>query len=720
MRGLSGTRWRLWLAFLATLVLTSCVEASADTTPPSVPTAVTAWAVGCKQINLAWNASTDTGGSGLGAYNVYVWQSSRSTFLKQLLATTTSGGCYPGRYTTSNTGLTASTTYYYSVAAVDKAGNASAPSVWVSAALPACVTATTVTTSTSTTLVSGDRTAPAMPTGLKAAAATCSQINLTWLASTDTGGSGLKGYNVYRNGVYMKQVLAPATSSSDGGLAASTVYSYAVKAVDNAGNASAMSTTASTNTLGCPVSGGQYLWAKPFGGTGNDCGRAVATDSSGNVFVIGSFSNTINNFGGTCGSLTSLGGLDVVLAKYSPAGTCVWAKKLGGTGNDFGYSLAVDASNAVVITGSFQNNSNGSGVDFGGGPSNLLVSAGTDDIFVAKYANDGGYVWAHRYGGSGHDSGAGVAIDRTFNCDGSSGTNCVVLTGSINTNGGPVSLGGAGLTNYYGTGDTVYVAKYSSAGAHLWSKTFWAPSSDYGRAIAVDPSGNIALTGVFGGSVDLSAAASGPPGVHKLTSNGQLDVFVAELAGDGSYHWSHEFGGVSNNDNGNGIATDTAGAVLVTGSVDVGSVDFGDGSVTTHTITGYVVKYAANGAFAWKRVFAEDGTTTSIAQAVATDSGNNVVVTGEFSTAGSTGVDFGTGPKLASGGGYEVFVAKYTSSDTASWSEGLGTSDFAYGITCDASDNSVLTGLFGVTTSFGSWSLTLVGSTDIFVARLGP
>src|SRR5207247_848011 len=198
MRGLSGTRWRLWLAFLATLVLASCVEASADTTPPSVPTAVTAWAVGCHQINLAWNASTDTGGSGLGAYNVYVWQSPSWMFLKQVLAATTSGGCNTARYTTSNTGLTASTTYYYSVAAVDKAGNVSLKSTFVGAALPACVTATTVTTSTSTTLVSGDRTSPAMPTGLKAAPATCSQINLTWLASTDTGGSGLKGYNVYR------------------------------------------------------------------------------------------------------------------------------------------------------------------------------------------------------------------------------------------------------------------------------------------------------------------------------------------------------------------------------------------------------------------------------------------------------------------------------------------------------------------------------------------
>src|SRR5213592_1275610 len=75
-----------------------------------------------------------------------------------------------------------------------------------------------------------DRYSPTVPTGLTASAASCSQINLVWTASTDTGGSGLKGYNVYRNGVFLKQVTS--TSTSDIGLAASTTYSYTVSAVD--------------------------------------------------------------------------------------------------------------------------------------------------------------------------------------------------------------------------------------------------------------------------------------------------------------------------------------------------------------------------------------------------------------------------------------------------------------------------------------------------------
>ena len=51
-----------------------------------------------------------------------------------------------------------------------------------------------------------------MATGLSATAPTCSQVNISWNAATDSG-SGIKGYNVYRNGAYWKQVLAPATVS---------------------------------------------------------------------------------------------------------------------------------------------------------------------------------------------------------------------------------------------------------------------------------------------------------------------------------------------------------------------------------------------------------------------------------------------------------------------------------------------------------------------------
>src|SRR5207249_1457908 len=85
---------------------------------------------------------------------------------------------------------------------------------------PPTTTSTTSTTTTTrppttTTTTLGDTVSPSVPTALSASAPSCSQINLGWNPSTDSGGSGLKGYNVYRNSVFVKQVLAPGTTTSD-------------------------------------------------------------------------------------------------------------------------------------------------------------------------------------------------------------------------------------------------------------------------------------------------------------------------------------------------------------------------------------------------------------------------------------------------------------------------------------------------------------------------
>jgi len=101
---------------------------------------------------------------------------------------------------------------------------------------------------------SSDSISPSVPTGLTAtAAASCSQVNLAWNASADTGGSGVAGYRLYRGGAFVK--LSTATATSDTGLAGGTSYSYQVSAVDNAGNESARSTAVGVTTPTCPVSG---------------------------------------------------------------------------------------------------------------------------------------------------------------------------------------------------------------------------------------------------------------------------------------------------------------------------------------------------------------------------------------------------------------------------------------------------------------------------------
>ena len=141
----------LAVAVTTTTMTTSTTTLPSDRTPPSFPTGLTASAVSCSQINLAWRASTDTGGSGLKGYNVYVWRNYTWTFLKQVPAPATS---------TSDTGLTGSSTYYYAVSAVDGAGNESVQSAWANATTSACTTSTSTTSTTTTTTSTTSTTKP--------------------------------------------------------------------------------------------------------------------------------------------------------------------------------------------------------------------------------------------------------------------------------------------------------------------------------------------------------------------------------------------------------------------------------------------------------------------------------------------------------------------------------------------------------------------------------
>jgi transglutaminase-like putative cysteine protease len=100
---------------------------------------------------------------------------------------------------------------------------------------------------------SADTIAPSVPLGISASASSCSRIDVAWGASTDTGGSQLQGYRIYKNGAFAQQVQAATTSFSDSALSASTSYAYSVSAIDNAGNESARSAAASAVTPACPT-----------------------------------------------------------------------------------------------------------------------------------------------------------------------------------------------------------------------------------------------------------------------------------------------------------------------------------------------------------------------------------------------------------------------------------------------------------------------------------
>ncbi len=222
-----------------------------DTTPPSVPTGLTASAVSSSQINLSWAASSDN--VGVSGYRVY---------RGGIQIATTSATSFP------NTGLSPSTTYTYTVAAFDAAGNLSAQS----------------SPANTTTPAAPDTTPPSVPTGLTASAVSSSQINLSWAASSDN--VGVSGYRVYRGGVQI--ATTSATSFPNTGLSPSTTYTYAVAAFDAAGNLSAQSSPASATTPAAPdTTPPSVSITSPGNGQTVKGTVSVSANASDNVGVVG-------------------------------------------------------------------------------------------------------------------------------------------------------------------------------------------------------------------------------------------------------------------------------------------------------------------------------------------------------------------------------------------------------------------------------------------------
>ncbi|UWZ83728.1 glycosyl hydrolase family 18 protein [Occallatibacter riparius] len=190
-----------------------------STTPPTVPTNLAATAPKSTQVNLTWTASTDASyATSTLTYAIYRNGSH--------VATTAAGAT-----SYSNTGLSPSTAYTYTVAAVDPAGNTSAQS-----------TAAKITTPANTT-------PPSVPANVAATAPKSTQVMVSWTASTDPNYTASQlTYKVYRGGVLVATTAAGATSYSDTTVAASTTYSYTVAAANPAGNTSAQSTAVSVKT----------------------------------------------------------------------------------------------------------------------------------------------------------------------------------------------------------------------------------------------------------------------------------------------------------------------------------------------------------------------------------------------------------------------------------------------------------------------------------------
>jgi len=163
-------------------------------------------------------------------------------------------------------------------------------------------------------------------------------------------------------------------------------------------------------------------WAARCGGTGSDIGYGITSDSSGNVYIVGSYASGSNTFalynsnGTLFSNLTNVGSNDVFVVKYNSSGTVQWAARCGGTGSDIGYGITSDSSGNVYIVGSYASGSNTFALyNSDGSIFSNLTNAGSNDVFVVKYNSSGTVQWATRYSSIGSDVGRGIDVDSSGN-----------------------------------------------------------------------------------------------------------------------------------------------------------------------------------------------------------------------------------------------------------------------------------------------------------------
>jgi PKD repeat protein len=504
-----------------------------------------------------------------------------------------------------------------------------------------------------------------------------SMINLNGSASSDPDGTIVGWAWAFGDGTTGS---GPTPSHA---YATTGTYTATLTVTDNNGANAADTTSVVVSNTSTP-------WARALGSTTSDASYGTAVDAAGNVVVTGTYRGTVD-FGGA--SKTSAGGADWFVAKYSPTGALLWVHSMGGTGDDSPEAVAVAASTGdVVVGGRFTGSA-----AFGG--AQPLVANGTSDMAVAKYrASDGVHQWSKRFGGVYDDTISAVAVDGSAN---------VYLTGYFR---GTVDFGGGPLSVPFTTDLDVFVVKLDGAGGHLWSKNFTNDGNERGYGIAVDGSGNVAVTGYFSNTVNFGGGA--------LTSlNAMTDIFVARFTTAGAHSWSKRFGASDGNESGYAAAMDSSGNVVVAGYLQK-AADLGGGSLAAlGGADGFVAKYAAtSGAHQWSRRVG--GTANDYAYGVTVDPGTNVVyVTGSFEDVAGFG-----GTSLTAAGSSDVFVAKYGATGTPTWATPHGGSSADVGRAIQFRAGTLAaSGYFFGSGTFEGIGLTASGTAaDAFAVRMVP
>src|SRR3989339_98589 len=476
-----------------------------------------------------------------------------------------------------------------------------------------------------------------------------------------------------------------------------------------------------------PAAAASIMYSTYLGGTVVDRVNAIALDSSNNVYLVGKTVST--GFPGATGTSyqTNISaGTDAFVTKISSGGVLSWSTYLGGDAIDIANAVAVDNAGIVYIAGSTTSTT------FPMKNANIGTYVGSTDTFVtAVSASGAGLVYSTYLGGSGVDIGYGIAVNAS--------TGAAYIVGDT-TASAPTAFVTTDNPDGYGSGllargaSDIFVVEYNPAGGLAHACLLGGTTSDIGRAIAIDGTGKIYITGQTTATFTTTAVC------FKSSPTGATDAFVAILSADFASLLYGTYIGGNGNEDAFGIALDPSLNVYIAGYTD-STANFpttGFGNMVGQTIKGtgedaFVFKLNAGSAGISDGVYATfiGGDGVDRATAIKVDSlGNAYVIGYTFSTA--TGFPLNNpilSPDLSTRTGSEMaFVTVIDPSPVAAqlpvFCSYLGGSDGAtvtegWGIGLDSSNNIYAVGyttsaLFPIVSEL----YTYQGSEDGFLTKI--
>jgi hypothetical protein len=410
-------------------------------------------------------------------------------------------------------------------------------------------------------------------------------------------------------------------------------------------------------------------WAKFIDAADNEDGGKIATDSSGNVYIIGVTNSSGFSISTVSGTVTKPNNTSdgTFVIKYNGSGVAQLAVFLDGSGYDANNGIAVDSVGNFYVSGGTTT----PGFTISTASGNVTRTGANDGAYVVKYNVSGVAQWATFIDGSGGEFGNDISVDSSGN---------VYFIGYSSTPNFSIVTESGTVTRSNTSDPSSVFVKYNSSGIAQWAKFVDGASSEYGNAIAVDTFQNVSIS-VFTNTPGFSIVTAS--GTVTRSNTNDPAVLIVKYNSSGVAQWAHFIDGIGE-EYGSSIAVDTLCNIYTSLSTNTPgfSIVTSSGTVTRSgdNFGGVVMKFTESGTIEWAQII--DGSGYDSATKVSLDAKKNIYITGNVNTSGfSFQTSSGTVSRPQGTGQYSgAYALKYNQYGTLQWAQFLdGTTDNEYG-----------------------------------------